>query len=127
MYLRHSSRSSIPAIYLTLPLVTVQTLIKEYTTNLSSSSSALASIAENWHLPIDAVLGFQGMVMPYGETKSWDKNLLPALAILSAATVAQGHTISKLIVEIVKERGGNFVEVEDVLEVGKKLYRRAIG
>jgi hypothetical protein len=64
--------------------------------------------------------------MPYGEIESWDKTLLSTLAVLSAATVAQGHVIGKLIIKTVEGRGGNVVEVADVLEVGRELYRRAV-
>jgi hypothetical protein len=89
-------------------------------------------------LPLDAILGFQGMVMPYGEMETWEHGLLTTLGDLSKATVGQGGVVGKLVVEEVRKRiiegkekgkGGDMamvVRVEDVVAVGRELYRRAL-
>jgi hypothetical protein len=38
--------------------------------------------------------------------ETWDTKLVPALAVLSAATMAQGREVSGLIVGAVNRRGG---------------------
>jgi hypothetical protein len=78
---------------------------------------------ETWHLPLDAVLGFQGMFMPYGEI--WEENLLPTLAILSEATLGQGMMVSALLIDEVKRNGGHVVQAAHVVKVGKRLFRKA--
>jgi hypothetical protein len=65
--------------------------------------------------------------MPYGEMDTWDAKLVPALAVLSAATIAQGKEVSGLIIGAVKRRVGKVVEEKDVTGVGQELYRRAMG
>jgi hypothetical protein len=78
------------------------------------------------------------MVMPYGEMETWENGLLAALGALSEATVGQGGVVGRLVVEEVRKRimggkergeGGNVrmvVRVEDVVAVGRDLYRRAL-
>jgi hypothetical protein len=93
---------------------------------------------DNWALPVDAILGFQGMVMPHGEIETWEKGLLSTLAVLSEATIGQGDVVGGMIIEAVKsrvleeqkengKRGGYMVvTVGDVMRVGKELYQRAL-
>lgn len=78
---------------------------------------------ETWRLPLDAILGFQGMIMPYGST--WEENLLPTLAILSEATLGQGMVVSALLIDEVKKNGVDVVEAAHVVKVGKRLFRKA--
>jgi hypothetical protein len=131
-------------MYLTLPFARVQTHIAA-SSNARLPSEADSSIAkytavmqDNWALPLDAVLGFQGMIMPDGEMKTWEKGLLVILAMFSEATVEQGDLIGVLIIEAVKRRvlkeqtrnggrrGSMVVTVKDVMAVGKELYQRAL-
>jgi hypothetical protein len=112
-------------IYLTLPCADAQEMLANAATSATLAPS-LATIEDNWALPLNAVLGFQGLVMPYGEMEKWDKKLVPALAVLSEATVGQGHMVGGLIIDTVKVRRGKIVDVMDVVDVGKELYRKAI-
>jgi hypothetical protein len=111
--------------YLTLPYSEVQSRLTD--TSVPTVKSCLATTEENWGLPLDAILGFRGMVMPYGEMETWQPELLPALAVLSGATIGQGMVISGLIIDEVKRRRGGHVEARDVVEVGRELYRKADG
>jgi hypothetical protein len=64
--------------------------------------------------------------MRYGEMGTWDTKLVPALAVLSAATMAQRREVNGLIVGAVERRGGKIGEEKDVIGVGQELYRRAM-
>jgi hypothetical protein len=112
-------------IYITLPFADAQEMLNHAMTSATLASS-LAMIEDNWALPLDAVLGFQGLVMPYGKMEEWDKQLVPALAVLSEATVGQGYMVGGLIIDAVKARRGRIVDYKDVVDVGKELYRKAI-
>lgn len=137
-------------IYLTLPFSRAAEKLKAITTSSSSPSSFrisessstapssihqhLQTMQENWNAPIEAVLGFQGMVMPYGDMESWEEGLLAMLAVLSETTIGQPDVVATLIVEKVKERVGEpgrrgrgmVVETRDVREVGEGLFRRGL-
>jgi hypothetical protein len=110
-------------IYLTLPFTEVQSRLTD--TSLPDVESCLATLEENWGLPLDAILGFRGIVIPFGEMETWETELLPALAVLSEATVGQGMVVSEFIIDEVKRRHRGYVEARDVVEVGRKLYREA--
>jgi hypothetical protein len=94
-------------------------------TSLPDVESCLATMDENWGLPLDAILRFRGIVMPFGEMETWETDLLPALAVLSGAMVGQSMVVSGLIIDEVKRRHRGYVEARDVVEVGRKLYREA--
>jgi hypothetical protein len=109
-------------IYLTLPFEDV----KSRMAGGKSIAANRATMEENWGLPIDAMLGFQGLVMPYGEMETWDGELVGALAVLSEAMVGQGDVVGGMIIAKMKEGKKKVVEARDVLEMGKELYRRAL-
>jgi hypothetical protein len=117
--------STTAKIYLTLPFADAQEMLNHATASATLASS-LATIEDNWALPLDAVLGFQGLIMPYGEMEDWDKKLVPTLAVLSEATVGQGYMVGGLMIDAVKARRGKILDVRDVVDVGKELYRKAI-
>jgi hypothetical protein len=117
--------SATAKIYLTLPFAEARERLDSATITTTTLASAIATIENNWALPIDAILGLQGLVMPYGEMESWDEKLLPALAVMSETTVGQGSVASGLMIDAVKARHGKIVEVNDVVDVGKELYRKA--
>jgi hypothetical protein len=112
-------------VYLTLLFVEVKGRFAR--TSVPSIEACLATTEANWGLPIDAILGFQGMIMPHGEMETWEEKLVAALAVLSEATVGQGMVVSGLLMDEVKRQRGRVVDTRDVLEVGKELYRRAMG
>lgn len=76
--------------------------------------------------------------MPYGEMETWEEGLLKALSLLTEATLGQGGAVGRLVVEEVRKRivegeekangkGGDMrmvVRVEDIVAVGRGLYRR---
>lgn len=88
--------------------------------------SCLETMQQNWALPIEAILGFQGLVMPYGPMETWEEMLVPMLAVLSEVLAGQGDVVSGLLVEKVKGRGGGCVSMQDVVEIGKELYKRGL-
>jgi hypothetical protein len=106
MYLCRCSAPPFPPTYLTPSLSDIHSFGHDFFTTLAWPSFALLNIQANWNLPIDAIFGFRGLVMPYGEMETWDTKLVPALAVLSAATMAQGREVSGLIVGAVNRRGG---------------------
>ena len=127
-----------------MPFASVQAHATATLSAVSSETDAsieeyTAVMQKNWELPLDAILGFQGMVMPAGEMKTWDTSLLATLAMFSEATVGQGDVVGGLIIKAVKlrtlkeqsqnggRRGSMVVTVEDVMGVGKELYQRALG
>lgn len=63
----------------------------------------LTTLQDNWSVPISVVLGFQGMVMPYGEPETWEEGLLATLAVLSEAMAGQADVVATLIAKKVKE------------------------
>lgn len=87
--------------------------------------TCLAIMEDSWGLPIDAILAFPGMIMPYGEMETWEADLLHVLAVLSEATLGQGIVVSGLIFDEVRRKRICVVEGSDLLEVGKQLYREA--
>jgi hypothetical protein len=117
--------STTPKTYLTLPFADALPWLESATT--TPLRSLLDIIEENWGVPIQALLGLQGLVKPFGEVESWDKGLIPAMAVLSEATVGQHQVSSNLIMNAVFARKGQIVEARDVVQVGKELYRRAGG
>jgi hypothetical protein len=104
----------------------MQPLTTNNPTCTPSLKFALQAMQENWNLSIDAILGLQGLVMPYGELEDWDEKLVPALGMLSAATVTQGCVVSGLIIGAVRNRGGKVVEVDDITGLCQELYRSAM-
>jgi hypothetical protein len=115
--------STTPKTYLTLPFADALPRLESATT--TPLRSLLDIIEENWGVPIQALLGLQGLVKPFGEVESWDQGLIPAMAVLSEATVGQHQVASNLIMDAVFARKGKIVEARDVVKVGKELYRRA--
>lgn len=139
-------------IYLTLPFRVASARLDDVTESCSKAASSksskalsksdapafpsaeecLATMQENWDAPIEAALGFQGMVMPYGDMEGWEDGLIAMLAVLSEATVGQVDVVATLIVEEVKKRtggargGGMVVELADVRSVGEELFRRGL-
>jgi hypothetical protein len=111
------------AIYLTLTFDEFKTRM----VNARSVRASLETIEENWELPIDAALGLQGMMKPFGEVETWDPALVSALGVLSEALVGQGDVVASLLIEEMKERVGKVgvVDARDVVEVGKELYQIA--
>jgi len=109
-------------IYLTLSRTEIEARLAS---GISPSFGACMEVIEEetWRLPLDAILGFQGMVMPYGST--WEDDLLPILAILSEATLGQGMVVSALLIDEVKRHGVDVVEAAHVVKLGKRLFRKA--
>jgi len=66
------------------------------------------------------------MALPYGFVEDWDWKLLAAFAVLSEALVAQEMVASGLILEKVRDRGGDVVGWEDVVGVGEELYGKTV-
>jgi hypothetical protein len=118
--------SSPTKTYLTLSIADVQARLESVTTTSTPLWSSLETIQENWGLPLEAILGLQGLTMPYDEVENWDAKLMPALAVLSEATVGQGTMVSNLIIDTVSARKGKIVEATDVFDVGAELYKKAI-
>ena len=74
-------------------------------------------------MSLDAFLGFQGLIKPYGSMETWETNLIPIIALLSDATAGQGHLVSKLVIDAIKARGGTMIiQLRDVVKVGRELY-----
>jgi hypothetical protein len=115
--------SMTPKTYLTLPFADVLARLEGATT--TPLRTLLDIIEENWSVPIQALLGLQGLVKPFGEVESWDQGLISAMAVLSDATVGQHQVASNFIMDAVFARKGKIVEARDVVQVGKELYRRA--
>jgi hypothetical protein len=115
--------STTPKTYLTLPFADALTRLESATT--TPLRTLLDIIEENWGVPIQALLGLQGLVKPFGEVESWDQELIPAMAVLSEVTVGQHQVASNLIMDAVFARKGKIVEARDVVQVGKELYRKA--
>jgi hypothetical protein len=115
--------STTPKTYLTLPFADALARLEGATT--TPLRTLLDIIEENWVVPIQALLGLQGLVKPFGEVESWDQGLIPAMAVLSDATVGQHQVASNLIMDAVFARKGQIVEARDVVQVGKELYKRA--
>ncbi|CAO2656007.1 Nn.00g048100.m01.CDS01 [Neocucurbitaria sp. VM-36] len=89
----------------------------------STMDTHLTTIKENWDMDINACLGFQGLVRPYGPLESWKSKFIPVMALLSDATVGQGKMVSKLVIDAVFARGGpTVVQVGDLVKVGRELY-----
>jgi hypothetical protein len=118
--------SSPPKTYLTLSIADVQARLESVTTTSTPLWSSLETIKENWGLPLEAILGLQGLTMPYGEVENWDAKLMPALAVLSEATVGQGTMVSNLIMDTMFARKGKVLEATDVFDVGAELYKKAM-
>lgn len=114
-----------PKIYLTLPFHNAHSRLSSSST-LPPPSSSLDIIAQNWALPLDAILGFQGMVAPYGEVEDWDAELLAALALLSEVLAGHEMVAGEAIIGVVKRRQGGVVGVGDVVEIGRVMYRRGM-
>lgn len=100
---------------------------------LPSIEECLQTTQENWDAPIEAALGFPGLIMPYGDMEGWEDGLLATLAVLSEATVGQVDVVATLIVEEVKKRtggsragGGMVIEMGEVRSVGEGLFSRAL-
>jgi hypothetical protein len=115
--------STTPKTYLTLPFADALARLESATT--TPLRILLDIIEENWGVAIQALLGLQGLVTPFGDVESWDQKLVPAMAVLSEATVGQHQVASNLIMDAVFARKGKIVEARDVVQVGKELYRRA--
>jgi hypothetical protein len=115
--------STTPKTYLTLPIADALARLESATT--MPLRILLDIIEENWGVQIQALLGLQGLVTPFGEVESWDQGLIPAMAVLSEATVGQHQVASNLIMDAVFARKGKIVEARDVVQVGTELYRRA--
>ncbi|KAH7396501.1 hypothetical protein DE146DRAFT_39770 [Phaeosphaeria sp. MPI-PUGE-AT-0046c] len=114
--------------YLTLPFHVASARLDAIGSASVSAAveECVATIRANWDVPMEAVLGFEGLVMPYGELETWEEDLLATLAVLSEATVGQADVVAMLIVEKVKEGGGKVVGTRDVREIGEELYRRGL-
>jgi hypothetical protein len=115
--------STTPKTYLTLPFADALARLEGATT--TPLRTLLDIIEENWGVPIQALLGLQGLVTPFGEVESWDQGLITAMAVLSEATVGQHQVASNLIMDAVLAGKGQIVEARDAVQVGKELYRRA--
>jgi hypothetical protein len=117
---------STPKPYLTLSIADVQARLESINTTPPPLWSSLDTIQENWGLPLEAIVGLQGLTMPHGGVENWDAKLMPALAVLSEATVGQGTMVSNLIMDTVFARKGKILEATDVFDVGAELYKRAL-
>ncbi|KAF1912682.1 hypothetical protein BDU57DRAFT_374575 [Ampelomyces quisqualis] len=117
------------AVRLTLP---VSGALQHFTRAQTPSSlvpvkAHLESIQKHWSLPLDAVLGLQGLYMPCEQPETWQDGLVGMLAVLSEATVGQGDLLAAWMLEQMRRGKGKIVEKRDVEEVGRRLYREALG
>jgi hypothetical protein len=94
--------------------------------NLPSRKAARAAWEVNWGQPIDAILGLQGLVMPSGDPKTWDINLVGALGVLSEVLVGQGHGARDMILDLLVSRGRKIIEVKDARDLGEWLFDEAM-
>ncbi|KAL5118524.1 hypothetical protein ACEQ8H_003539 [Pleosporales sp. CAS-2024a] len=112
-------------IYLTLSFTEVQE--RHASGDEASIESCLATIEESWQLPIEAILGFQGLIMPHGDMETWETGLLPTLSVLCEATIGQGMVVSGLLIDQVERNTCSVLRTADVVVVLEQLFRKATG
>jgi hypothetical protein len=87
----------------------------------TSNETCIETMQENWGLPLKAILGYQGMVMPYGELDTWHQNILLILTVLSEASIGQGKLVSDMIVDELVSKGKAIVEAKYLKRVLGRL------